>query len=219
MAFYHGVRASEVPTSVITPVATTAGLPVVFGTAPVHLTSEPTRYVNQPVICYSWDEAVAKLGYSEDWDKYTLSEVMYSEFKLYGVEPVVFVNVLDPTKHKKSLKDTEGRAVSDHQIIVKDPVLLDTLVVKRSSAAEPAVLGTDYTAAYDDDGQLIISILESGKIYSEATLILEYDAVDATKVTSADIIGGSSTDGKTKGLELIDSIYTMFGTPSECVGN
>lgn len=210
MAFYHGVRASEVPTSVITPVETTAGLPVVFGTAPVHLTSEPTRYVNQPVICYSWDEAVAKLGYSEDWDQYTLSEVMYSQFKLYGVGPVVFVNVLDPAKHKKSVKDTDGRAVNDHQIVVNDSVLLDTLVVKRSSAAEPAVLGTDYTAAYDDDGQLIISTLESGKIYSEATLVLEYDAVDATKVTSADIIGGASSDGKTKGLELIDLIYTML---------
>lgn len=210
MAFYHGVRASEVPTSVITPASTTAGLPVVFGTAPVHLTSDPTRYVNQPIICYSWDEAVAELGYSEDWDKYTLSEVMYSQFKLYGVAPVIFVNVLDPTKHKASVKDTEGRAVNNHQIIVKDPVLLDTLVVKRSVEAEPAVLGTDYTAAYDDDGQLIISTLETGAIYSEATLVLEYDVVDATKVTSTDVIGGASADGSVKGMELVDMICTMF---------
>lgn len=210
MAFYHGVRVSEVPTSVQTPASTTAGLPVVFGTAPVHLTSDPMRYVNQPVIVYSWDEAVAVLGYSEDWDKYTLSEVMYSQFKLYGVAPIIFVNVLDPTKHKRAVKDTEGRVVSNHQIIVNDPVLLDTLVVKKSSAAEPAILGTDYTAAYDDDGQLIVSVLETGALYGETTLILEYDAVDATKVTSADIIGGASADGKSKGLELIDMIYTMF---------
>ena len=46
MAFFHGVKASEVPTSVIAPVATTAGLPVVFGTAPVHLSDDPKAYVN-----------------------------------------------------------------------------------------------------------------------------------------------------------------------------
>lgn len=210
MAFFHGVKASEVATSVITPVSTTAGLPVVFGTAPVHLTSDPKAYVNKPVICYSWDEAVAALGYSEDWDKYTLSEVMYSQFKLYGVSPVVFVNVLDPTKHKKSQKDTTGRAVSDHQLVVEAPVLLDTLAVKESSASEAAKLGTDYTAAYDDDGKLVITLLEDGALYSKATLILEYDAVDATAVTSADIIGGASSDGTSKGLELLDQIYTMF---------
>ena len=38
MAFYHGVKTSEQATSVIAPVQTTAGLPIVFGTAPVHLT-------------------------------------------------------------------------------------------------------------------------------------------------------------------------------------
>ncbi|WP_432647874.1 phage tail sheath family protein [Mitsuokella sp.] len=210
MAYFHGVKASEIATSIITPVSTTAGLPVVFGTAPVHLTSDPKAYVNKPVICYSWDEAVAALGYSGDWDKYTLSEVMYSQFKLYGISPVVFVNVLDPTKHKKSQKDSTGRAVNDHQIIVDDDVLLSTLVVKKSSASEAAVLGTDYTAAYNDDGKLVITLLETGALYSEATLVLEYDAVDATAVTSADIIGGASADGSSKGLELIDYIYTMF---------
>ena len=54
MAYFHGVKASEVATSIITPVATNAGLPVVFGTAPVHLTDDPTAYVNKPVICYSY---------------------------------------------------------------------------------------------------------------------------------------------------------------------
>ena len=76
MAYFHGVRCSEVPTSITTPVNATAGLPVVFGTAPVHLTDEPEKYVNNPVICNSWDEAVNALGYSEDWDKYTLCEAM-----------------------------------------------------------------------------------------------------------------------------------------------
>ena len=49
MAFYHGIKTQEVATSVVSPVQTTAGLPVVIGTAPVHLASEPK--VNEPVIC------------------------------------------------------------------------------------------------------------------------------------------------------------------------
>ena len=46
MAFYHGVKTSEQATSVIAPVQTTAGLPVVFGTAPVHLTEDPSQQAN-----------------------------------------------------------------------------------------------------------------------------------------------------------------------------
>lgn len=55
MAYFHGVRVKEIPTSILATVSTTAGLPVVFGTAPVHLTKEPAKYVSKPVICYSWD--------------------------------------------------------------------------------------------------------------------------------------------------------------------
>ena len=193
MAFFHGVRVKEVPTSILTPVNTTAGLPVVFGTAPVHLTNNPTKNVNRPVICYSWDEAVAAFGYSNNWDEYTLSEVMYSQFKLYGVKPIIFVNVLDPAKHKEDVKDTEGKAVTQGRVLVTDPVLLDTLKVKRADAAEPAKNIEDYTAAYDDDGKLY----------------LEYAKITPSKVKDTDIIGGASKSG-TAGLEWIDSIYTLF---------
>ena len=209
MAFFHGVRVKEVPTSILTPVNTTAGLPVVFGTAPVHLTNNPTKNVNRPVICYSWDEAVAAFGYSNNWDEYTLSEVMYSQFKLYGVKPIIFVNVLDPAKHKEDVKDTEGKAVTQGRVLVTDPVLLDTLKVKRADATEPAKNIEDYTAAYDDDGNLVISVAPTGALKSIDKLYLEYTKIDPSKVKDADIIGGASKAG-TAGLEWIDSIYTLF---------
>ena len=209
MAFFHGVRVKEVPTSILTPVNTTAGLPVVFGTAPVHLTNNPTKNVNRPVICYSWDEAVAAFGYSNNWDEYTLSEVMYSQFKLYGVKPIIFVNVLDPAKHKEDVKDTEGKAVTQGRVLLHEPVLLDTLKVKRADAAEPAKNIEDYTAAYDDDGNLVISVTPTGALKSVDKLYLEYTKIDPSKVKDADIIGGASKAG-TAGLEWIDSIYTLF---------
>lgn len=211
MAYFHGIRVNEVDTALTATVSTSAGMPVVFGTAPIHLTDDPKKYVNQPFKAYSWDEATKALGYSANWEKYTLCEVMYSQFKLYGVSPTIFVNVLDPTKHKKSVTDAEGRPVNSKIVTVSDPVLLNTLKVRSEASAEPAVLDTDYTAAYNDNEELVITVIAGGSLENAAMLYLEYDAVDPTKVTSADIIGGASMDGKTKGLELVDSIYTKFG--------
>ena len=99
MAYKHGVYVSEVPTSIIPPVRTTAGLPVV-GTAPINLTDKTN--VNRPVLCYSYQEAVEAFGYSDDWANYTLCEFIYSHFAL-NVAPVVLVNVLGPTVHKGSV--------------------------------------------------------------------------------------------------------------------
>ena len=210
MAFFHGVKASEVPTSIVATVATDSGLPVVFGTAPVHLTEDPTAYVNKPVICYSWKEATQNLGYHPDWDKYTLCEAMYTEFKLYNVKPIVFVNVLDPAKHKVSVSDT-AKTVTKKQVILTDPVLLHTLTVKGSADESAATLDKDYTAAYDDDGQLIITLLDDGALASVSSINVTYDKLDSTAVKDDDIIGGMSTDGKNKGLELVDDIYFQIG--------
>ncbi len=55
MAYKHGVYVSEMPTSIIPPVNTSAGLPVVFGTAPIHLASDPAD-ANKPVLCYTYAE-------------------------------------------------------------------------------------------------------------------------------------------------------------------
>lgn len=251
MAYFHGVRASEVPTSIIPPVNTTAGLPVVWGTAPVHLTEDPEANVNKPVICYEYSEAVKAFGYSGNWKDFTLCESMFSEFQLYGVKPIIFINVLDPKKHKTSVTDTEGKAVNgDHEAVVNDTVLLSTLKVFGEApettseagagsgeasgdgpdlddldgdtpaaaetgddtpvAATPAVVDVDYVASYDDDGQLIITLIEGGSLYNKTRIYTNYDRVDASKVTSADIIGGVSSDGKSKGLEWASSIYTLF---------
>ena len=82
MAYRHGVYTSELPTSIVPAVNTTAGLPVIFGTAPLHLAESPAD-ANRPMLCYSYDEAVKAFGYSKDWEKYTLCEAVYSQFALY----------------------------------------------------------------------------------------------------------------------------------------
>jgi phage tail sheath protein FI len=208
MAFQHGVYVGEIPTSVTPPAQTTAGLPVVFGTAPLHLASDPAK-ANRPVLCNTYAETVQQFGYSDDWAKYTLCEAMYSQFSLYNCAPVVFVNVLDPSKHKKTttkatLTISQGRAVVD------DPVMLDTLKVYKTEAAQPAVRGTDYEAAYDDDDKLVISIISTGALKDSSTVYADYDALDPSAVKATDIIGGvDASTGALKGLECISQVFPL----------
>lgn len=51
MAYKHGIYGREVPTSLVPMTQINAGLPVVFGTAPIHLATNPAK-VNEPVWCY-----------------------------------------------------------------------------------------------------------------------------------------------------------------------
>lgn len=209
MAFYHGVKTSELATSVIPAVETNAGLPVVFGTAPVHLTDDPTKAVNKPVICYGYDEAVSNLGYSNDWKKYTLCEQMYAQFKLYGVAPIVFVNVLDPNVHKKT--STTTLTLNNGVGTVAAPVLLPTLkVTDGSNTGTVGTINVDYTAAYNADEELVISVVKGGNLASSVTLKLTYDEVDTTLVKPATIVGGVDSEGRATGLELIDEVYHKF---------
>lgn len=211
MAYQHGVYTSEVPTSIVPAVNTMAGLPVIFGTAPIHLASDPAA-VNRPVLCYSYAEAVAALGYCKDWKNYTLCEAIYSQFSLYNRAPVVFVNVLDPEKHKQSVENTEV-TMTKNEGMVTDPVLLSTLVVK-AQAGEGAALtkGTDYEAAYDSDGHLIITALEEGTAYNAGTLYASYDKLDPDAVTEDDIIGGVDiSTGAYTGLETLNQVFPLYG--------
>ena len=209
MAYFHGVRVSEIPTAVITPVQTTAGLPIVFGTAPVHLTEHPEEYISKPVICYEYKEAVAALGYSTDWGNYTLCEAMYTEFYLYAVKPIVFVNVLDPKKHRTTVAEKTVPLVKGEAVIA-DSVIKSTLGVKDGIGGNKLVEYEDYTAEWNDDGELVITDIAGGPDSGLANFAVSYDKVDASKVTYADIIGGVDSNGNVTGLELLNSIYTMF---------
>lgn len=99
--YRHGLYTREIPTALIP--ARTVDTNVVFavGTAPVDgLDEDKPVYVNEPRLYYGYDEFVAEMGWSEDWDKYTLCEVIESHFSEYGAAPVVCVNVFDPAAHQ-----------------------------------------------------------------------------------------------------------------------
>lgn len=80
--------------------------PFVVGTAPVHSAESPAALFT-PVLCTDWEDAVKKLGYSDDWKTYTICEAMYSHFKLFQRQPIIFCNVLDPSTNKEAVAGAE----------------------------------------------------------------------------------------------------------------
>ncbi len=211
MAYKHGIYGQEVATSLVPMTETDAGLIIAFGTAPVHLASDPVA-AHTPVLCYTYAEAVAAMGYSDDFESYTLCEVMKSQFSLFNMAPIVLVNVLDSEKHIKNGTQTEY-SITEGIATITDPVLLNTLkVYKDAEKSGEAVADTDYTAAHDDDGNVIITVLEDGVLKDAASVTVEYKMLDPTAVTASDIIGGIDINtGKAEGMELIDEIYPRFG--------
>lgn len=206
MAYLHGVRIQENPTSVPTPVKNEAGVPVIFGTAPVNLVADPAGAVNELFLCNSFAEAKAAVGYSDDYESYTLCQAMDAFFKAFGVAPVVICNVLDPATHKSTYSETlnivDGQAVS-----TKKGILLDGLKVGDMT------LGTDYTVAFNDDGYLVITVLKSP---AGSTVAVSGNVIDASKVTESSIVGSyDAGTGVETGIELIRKVYPTFGlTPS-----
>ncbi|MED0688173.1 phage tail sheath family protein [Anoxybacillus ayderensis] len=203
--YRHGVRILEVPTSVVPPVRAAAGLPVVIGTAPIHLAD--MTCVNKPVLAYNYQEAAQSLGYAKDWKKYTLCEFMKSHFQLFSVAPVVFINVLDPNKHKRSKTETID-TIGNVARIEQDGVLLSTLSIKLTPDGDNLQQNRDYIVNYDENGRVLITLMNS--VVSN-NLFVNYDYLDPTMVTKYDIIGGvNATTGEYTGLELINRVFPLF---------
>ena len=213
MAYKHGIYGSEVATSLVPMTEVNAGLPVVFGTAPLHLASEPAK-ANTPVLCYKYAEAVNQLGYSSNWKDFTLCEFMNSQFSLYGMAPVVFVNVLDPNKHVDTVSKEAHTPVSSVVTLESsEMVMLDTLVVSDTADGSKTLRkDIDYTAAYNDNEQLVITVLAAASLDEGASIYLSYTKLKPSMITKDDIIGGVDTvTGAYTGLETISLVYPKFG--------
>ena len=199
--FYHGVSTRQVETSISTPVEANSGIPFVVGTAPVHTVGGK---VNVPILAYTYEEAVTALGFSDNWEDYTLCEMLYSHYRLYERAPVVFVNVLDPDKHRKQV------AAADYT--VKDgKVYLPLEAMKETVKVTDYEEGTDYELFYDGES-LILEVVEGSTIpEGTETLSIAFYSVDPSQVTKKEIIGGFDVNTKKySGFELMDSVFAKY---------
>ena len=193
-----GVHVYEKATSVKTPKVATVGIPFVVGTAPVQSAAKPAKS-NVPVLVTSWDEAVEKLGFSYDWERYTLCEFMYAHFRLFGAQPVIFCNINDPASMKRE-EAAADYTVADHRVAVSVDAIADTIKVSVAEGAGEAATtralerDTDYSILYDRDDTdtyvCIVELLEDGSAYDAETVSVAYSAADPKTATVADVVDG-----------------------------
>lgn len=196
----HGVYANETATVVAAPTPSESGVAFAIGAAPVQAAASPAT-VGVPTLVTSWEEFVEKFGYSDDWAKYPLCEVAYSHFKLFGVQPVIVCNLLNPATHKSAVAAAD-KAVASHQIKLPQEAILSSVVVKASGGQGTAyVKGDDYDAFFSD-GELVIELLPDGDIYDATELSVAYDAVTAASVNASAVVTG---------LEKIELCATSLG--------
>ena len=211
MVYHHGVYNIEQDTSLTTPIQGSAGLQVIFGVAPIHLSKNPKKAANTPMLCYSFKECQEAVGYSDDFKKFSLCQSIDACFRVFNVAPIILVNVLDPTKSAHTtINAAEDCAVLDGMISYnKEYVMLDTLEVKNNSTLLAA--GSDYTAAHAEDGTVVITLL-SKAAKEAATLSVSSTSIKPDGVTYTDIVGGvDAATGKETGLELVRQIYPKLG--------
>lgn len=210
----HGIRTQENPTSVIASV-TSGVTPVYVGTAPVNMCEK--HNVNEPILCYSYAEAVKNFGASTDFEKFTLCEAIDAHFSKFGMAPIVMINVLDPKTHKKTITDEKVKRLNGVYKITNLGVLPDTVKVTGYN---------DLIKEFDDEGYMLITptvevkstefgVEVHGRVVKTIDLpgeiTVSYDMLDTTLVTPANIIGGIEVGtGKKKGLELISSVFPKY---------
>lgn len=206
MSYNHGISVLENPTSVPTPTLNTSEVPIIFGTAPVNMAADPQKATNKLFLCNTFAEAQAAVGYSDDYENYTLCQAMDVFFKVFKIGPVVICNVLDPAKHKTEYTETIT-VVGEQAVSTKKGVMLNNLKVTDGSSTA-LVKDTDYTVEFNEDGYVVVTVIKE----AVSSVQLTGTAIDPSAVTDKDIIGSyDASTGKETGIELARRVFPMFG--------
>lgn len=193
----HGVFVLEQATSAATPATVETGVPFFIGASPIQNADSPAT-PGVPVLCTSWNEAVQKLGYSDDWATYPLCEAMYSHFKLFNVSPAIFCNMLDSSTMKSAVAAADKNVVNK-KVALTAKAIPGSVVVKNGNTT--LVLGTDYDLYFSDE-VLTIEVLSGGSAYSATTLNVAFDEVTPASVTTNVVAGG---------IEAVDLCMSTIG--------
>lgn len=208
-SYKHGIISSEKATAVEKPSIIDSAIGVVIGTAPVNRLKDPYKAVNVPILIENFDDALEKIGFSYDFENYTICQSIFARFLKFKMAPIVVINVLDPAVHKKENLEAETRIINGKITIDKQGVLLDKISVKSADGETTFVADKDYIASFLDDGTVVISITPDGSI-KEGKVKVGYTEIDPTAVTCTDVIGGY--DVKTRKRSGIDCINLVYPT-------
>ena len=141
--YKHGAYA-ELGTSIAQSAVQSGTVAVYVGVAPVNLVQgyAEAEVVNLPVKINNFTDAQKKIGYSEDWENFTLCEAVAAHFDngLENIGPIYCINVLDPDTHKKTTATNASITFTNNVAeFASDTVILDTVTI------ENYVKDTDFT--------------------------------------------------------------------------
>lgn len=200
--YKHGTY-GEFAETVARPTTQAGTIAVYVGTAPVNLVRGYADYVNSPVYLADFNAVKRYMGYSDDWETFTLCEAFKAHFdNINGnVGPIVAINILDPETHKKAMETTTPLTfINKRATINGDTIILDTLVLADK------VEGADFTIDYDFTKKQTI-ITDIGAVPISEPVQATYFEVETTSITEDDIIGGVTSGGVYTGLGCVGLIY------------
>ena len=203
MAYKHGAY-GEITSSKVTDAKQGDVVAAYIGTAPVNLIRGYAEkdLVNMPIKVANMSDTQSKLGYSADWEAFTLCEAFAEHFDntVGNVGPIYVVNVLDPDTHKKAEKTTKELTFSSKRAeFESSDIILDTFAIADK------VEGVDYALEYNfAKGTVVVKLLTAA---DASTMTCSYNTVDASAVEAADIIGQTTADGEYTGLHALKLIY------------
>lgn len=212
--YRHGIYTTRKPTALTTPLVSAANVTVVIGTAPVNMAADPYHAANIPMAAYNKPDAVSKLGWSEDFDKFTIMQSVYAAFHVFAAAPLVMINVLDPNNenHIMAVTASDYNVANKKTLIPVEGILLDKISITDSDAAEELVKGEDYVTSFADDGTVIVGYTDSGVQKARTSVKIAYTKLNPEGVTYTDIIGGYNVSTRTKkGMEVISNIFPKLG--------
>ena len=181
-----------------------------MGAAPIFLADDPAP-LNVPRVYYSYEEAVNEMGYSDDWVSYPLCEVMYPSSSFQHRADCVDQRFRPGGNMSTPVAPADMPVVNKQVVLAQDNVVLASIIVKDRPALLPT-WDTDYSVAYNNDGQPVISVLPSpGTIPPAATTLkVGYTKTDPSAIDKTDIIGGiDATTDKGTGLEAVEDVFPM----------
>lgn len=178
-----------------------------FGTAPIHLVRgfADKNLVNRPVKLTNFAQATAAIGHSEDWQKFTLCEVVTAHFNnptTGAIGPIYVFNVFDPAKHRQSQQTTQSLTFTNGSATFADSdIILDTFAI--ADKAE----GVDYSLAYNPaTATVTVRDLKNSMETVQAT----YYKADLQAVTAADVVGAANPNtGEYSGIAALPLLYTQ----------
>lgn len=203
MAYLHGAY-GEIGESKVASVTQADVVAAYIGTAPVNLIRgyADKDLVNMPVKVTNMSEVQSLVGYSDDWETFTLGSAFAEHFDntVGNVGPIYIVNVLDPAVHKSAQKTTKALTFTDGKAeFESDKIILDTFAI--ADKAE----GVDYALSYSMAKHTVTVTLL--KETDGAELSVTFDTVDTSKVQAADIIGEKTETGEYTGLASMALLY------------